>query len=159
MYIYLLAVQDLLTCVNIPISLFFRVMSETVSQAPFLTGRKEAFETAYFIGKIDKLFDCLNVMSICGAKKKRKVFQNPYRSATDFRVKVHTCIHVYMYITVYKLISRGQCCSFYINVWNFDPKPCRLKLRVVFTCPWDTTVTCYACIRFNFCTHSFSRMI
>ena len=64
-------------------------MSETVSQALFLTGGKEAFETAYFIGKIDKLFDCLNVMSICGGKKKRKVFQNPYRSATDFRVKVH----------------------------------------------------------------------
>lgn len=36
-------------------------MSETVSQALFLTGGKEAFETAYFIGKIDKLFDCLNV--------------------------------------------------------------------------------------------------
>ena len=68
-------------------------MSETVSQALFLTGGKEAFETAYFIGKIDKLFDCLNVMSIWGGGgKKRKVFQNPYRSATDFRVKVHVYI-------------------------------------------------------------------
>ena len=64
-------------------------MSETVSQALFLTGGKEAFETAYFIGKIDKLFDCLNVTSICELKKKRKVFQNPYRSANDFRLKVH----------------------------------------------------------------------
>jgi hypothetical protein len=71
-------------------------MSETVSQALFLTGGKEAFETAYFIGKIDKLFDRLNIMSICGAKKKRKVFQNPYRSATDFRVKVHVQCHIYI---------------------------------------------------------------
>ena len=75
-------------------------MSETVSQALFLTRGKEAFETAYFIGKIDKLFDCLNVMSICGAKKKRKVFQNPYRSATDFRVKVHIHIHVHVYYSL-----------------------------------------------------------
>ena len=63
-------------------------MSETVSQALFLTGGKAAFETAYFIGKIDKLFDCLNVTSMCEGKKKRKVFQNPYRRDTDFRIKV-----------------------------------------------------------------------
>lgn len=70
-------------------------MSESVSQALFLTGGKEAFETAYFIGKIDRLFDCLNVTSICEGKKKRKVFQNPYQSTSDFRVKVHVYVHVH----------------------------------------------------------------
>ena len=44
-------------------------MSESVSQALFLTGGKEAFETA---SKIDGLFDCLNVTSICEGKKEEK---------------------------------------------------------------------------------------
>ena len=38
-----------------------------------------------------KFFDCVNVTSLMKGKLKRKVFQNPYRSGKDFRLKVHVC--------------------------------------------------------------------
>ena len=39
------------------------VMSETVSKALLITGGSEAFKTSFFIGKVDKFFDALNVTS------------------------------------------------------------------------------------------------
>ena len=45
-------------------------------------------ETVKFIRMVDKFFDCLNVNNFLSGKKKRKVFQDPYRSANDFRLKV-----------------------------------------------------------------------
>ena len=47
-------------------------MSETVSQALYLTGGSAASETAMFISKIDKFFDCLNVSSPVKGKLTRK---------------------------------------------------------------------------------------
>ena len=63
-----------------------------MSQALQLTGGEEAAEMARFIGLVDKFFDCVNVSSLTKGKFKRKVFQNPYRSGDDFRLKV--CFHV-----------------------------------------------------------------
>ena len=63
-------------------------MSQTVSNALELTGGEEAKETAKFVAIFDKFFDCLNVSSFEKGKRARKVFQNPYRKATDFRLRV-----------------------------------------------------------------------
>ena len=49
----------------------------------FYGGSEDAFETAYFIGKMDKFFDVFNVSSFSEGKLKRKVFQQPYRSPID----------------------------------------------------------------------------
>ena len=53
-----------------------------------LTGGGKAFETAYFIAKMDKFFDCFNVSSFTAGRKKRKPFVQPYHSANDFRLTV-----------------------------------------------------------------------
>lgn len=64
------------------------MLSDTVSKALMLTGGGIAFETAYFVGKMDKFFDCLNVSSYTAGMRSRKPFQQPYRSAGDFRLTV-----------------------------------------------------------------------
>ena len=51
-------------------------------------GGKEAYETAYFIEKIDNFFNSLNVSSYTGGKLHRKPFQQPYQSGDDFRLYV-----------------------------------------------------------------------
>ena len=79
-----------------------QVLSETVSKALELTGGEEAKETAKFVGMFDKFFDCLNVNSFTQGKYSRKAFQNPYRKATDFRLKVCT----YIYNIYYRLNQR-----------------------------------------------------
>ena len=63
-------------------------MSDTVSKALQLTGGSEVQETAKFVLMADCFFDCLNVNSYDTGRLKRKVFKQPYRSATDFRLKV-----------------------------------------------------------------------
>ena len=46
-----------------------------------------------FVANFDKFFDSLNVSSLSAGKLKRNAFKSPYRSATDFRLKVG---HYYM---------------------------------------------------------------
>lgn len=69
-----------------------QVLSDSVAEALFLTGGSAAFETAYFIKKVDKFFDCFNVRSYNEGRRKRKPFQQPYRSEKDFRLNVHDYI-------------------------------------------------------------------
>lgn len=66
-----------------------QVLSATVSHALRQTGGPEAEETAHFVSMFDKFFDCVNVGNFDDGKFKRKVFQQPYRSHDDFRLKVH----------------------------------------------------------------------
>lgn len=66
----------------------YQVLSESVGEALYLTGGKTAFETAYFIQKMDKFFDCFNVRFYNQGKLNRKPFQQPYRSENDFRLEV-----------------------------------------------------------------------
>ena len=47
----------------------------------------ESMHGLYF-GCNDKFFDCVNVNSYTAGKYQQKVFKQPYRSATDFRLKV-----------------------------------------------------------------------
>lgn len=60
------------------VDLAAQVLSDTVSKALKLTGGRNAFETAYFVEKMDKFFDCLNVSSYFAGKRHRKPFQQPY---------------------------------------------------------------------------------
>ncbi len=46
-------------------------------------------KTIQFILMFDKLFDCLNVSNLDAGKHSRNAFKSPYRSATDFRLKVY----------------------------------------------------------------------
>ena len=75
-----------------------QVLSETVSKALQLTGGTDVRETVKFVEMFDKFFDSLNVNSYNAGRLKRKVFKQPFRSATDFRLKVH--VHCVYYITV-----------------------------------------------------------
>lgn len=71
-------------------------MSESVYKALLLTGGEEAEGTAEFVYMFDCFFDCLNVSSYTAGKRKRKPFQDPYTSPTDFRLevsKIHVCLH------------------------------------------------------------------
>ncbi len=63
-------------------------MSQTVSNALEMTGGPRVQETAKFVAIVDKFFDCLNVNDYNTGRFKRKVFKQPYRSGTDFRLKV-----------------------------------------------------------------------
>ena len=54
-----------------------------------LCGGENAIETANFIEKMDKFFDCFNVSTFTAGKhQQRKQFLGPYRSKTDFRLTV-----------------------------------------------------------------------
>ena len=65
-----------------------QVLSESVSKALELSGDLHVQKTAEFAGIFDKFFDIMNVTNFINAKQKRKVFQNVYRSADDFRLNV-----------------------------------------------------------------------
>lgn len=74
------------------------MLSETVASGLQLVLGEEASETVRFVRMMDCFFDSLNVNNFSTGKRKRKVFQDPYRGAKDFRLKVcvhvHTCMHV-----------------------------------------------------------------
>ena len=67
-----------------------QVLSESVAKALSLTGRPEVEGTAEFADMFDKYLDILNVSNFDNGKRKRKRFQEPYRDASDFRLKVNT---------------------------------------------------------------------
>lgn len=64
------------------------MLSESVSKALTLFGGDTAQETARFTELFDKFFDCVNVRNFTDGQRKRKVFQNPYYSGSDFRLQV-----------------------------------------------------------------------
>ena len=65
-----------------------QVLSNTVGKAlQFVVGER-AKETAAFVQNFDKFFDCLNVRSFKAGKETRNPFKDPYRSASDERLKV-----------------------------------------------------------------------
>ena len=67
---------------------FLQLLSETVAKALVLSGDPAVQETAKFVTMFDKFFDALNVFNYTSGVNKRKVFQQPYRSGDDFRLKV-----------------------------------------------------------------------
>ena len=77
---------------------YSQVLSESVHKALVLTGGEEAQRTAEFRLMFDGFFDCLSVSSYNTGKIKRNTFQDPYRSPTDFRLRVSDNICVCVYI-------------------------------------------------------------
>ena len=65
-----------------------QVLSESVSKALQLTGGEEASETARFVGMMDRFFDAVNVHNYSHGVHSRKMFQMPYTSSKDWRLKV-----------------------------------------------------------------------
>ena len=59
-----------------------------MAKALQLTGGDDVVETVRFISMMDKFFDCLNVNNFSTGIKKKKPFQQPYRSPNDFRLTV-----------------------------------------------------------------------
>ena len=78
------------------------MLSESVHKALVATGGEAVEGTAQFVKMFDCFFDCLNVNSFTAGKRKRKVIQSPYRSATDFRLKVD--------VVLLLLYSLTKCC-------------------------------------------------
>ncbi len=70
------------------------MLSESVAKALCLLGGPEVEETARFCSMFDKFFDAPNVGKFSSGKQNRKAFQAPYRSASDFRLKVRTKYHL-----------------------------------------------------------------
>ena len=66
-----------------------QVMSERVSKAMLLIGESEAFEIVYFLGNVDKFFDCLNAANYTSGHLLRKKFQRPYFKPDDFWLEVY----------------------------------------------------------------------
>ena len=54
------------------------MMSETVAKAINLMEGDKPKETVKFIEMVDKLFDCMNVSSLCRGRLKRKSFAQKY---------------------------------------------------------------------------------
>ena len=75
-----------------------QVLSESVAKAIQQTQGHESEETVRFITMFDQFFDCFNVRSYNAGKLQRKPFKQPYRSGSDFRLKVRvqicTCTHI-----------------------------------------------------------------
>ncbi|KAL5500013.1 hypothetical protein EMCRGX_G011503 [Ephydatia muelleri] len=69
------------------VDLAAQLLSETVAKALVLSGDPAVQETAKFVTMFDKFFDALNVSNYTSGVNKRKVFQQPYRSGDDFRLK------------------------------------------------------------------------
>ena len=59
-----------------------------MAKALELFGGEEASETAIMADKFNHFFDCLNVSNFTAGKRSRDPFKSPYRSGTDFRLKV-----------------------------------------------------------------------
>lgn len=74
------------------------MLSESVSKALQLTGGQEVEETARFVALFDKFFDALNVCNFTNGIHRRKPFQLPYRSASDYRLKVLLCAPIIMFV-------------------------------------------------------------
>ena len=65
-----------------------KVLSETVANGLRFTFKEEARETANFVEKVDKFFDCFNVTNFTECFTKIKPYRMPYRNGEDFRLKV-----------------------------------------------------------------------
>ena len=63
---------------------YLQVLSETVANGLQIILGEEASETVRFVQMMDKFFDSLSVNNFTTGKRRRKVFQDPYRGTGDF---------------------------------------------------------------------------
>ena len=64
------------------------MLSERVALALEQTKRDDVSETIKFVQFMEKFFDSLNVTNFNNGIHKKKLFQEPYTSKDDFRLKV-----------------------------------------------------------------------
>ena len=100
------------------IFVYFQVLSNSVSKAIELQGGPNSFETAYFIQKMNYFLDCLNVSSYSAGKRNRNVFQQPYLSPTDFRLKVSLCTTLSFFNDSFDLQFLKELIS-YLDHWKY----------------------------------------
>ena len=72
-----------------------QVLSSSVSKTLTHVFGDEVRETAKFADIFDKFFDSLNVSHLKLGQLKRCAFKAPYRSASDFRLKVYMHAHTH----------------------------------------------------------------
>ena len=70
------------------------MLSETVAKGLRCIFKEEARETAVFVEKVDKFFDCLNVTNYSKSITSLKPFKMPYHCGDDFRMKVSCLMNV-----------------------------------------------------------------
>ena len=88
-------------CCPLLCTCIMQVLSQSVSKALQMTVGTRAKETARFADMFDKFFDCLNCSTLSAGKRTRNPFKSPYRSGTDWKLKVNTwskCVWIYMYV-------------------------------------------------------------
>ena len=52
----------------------------------------------YFAEIFDRFFDCLNSSSLSAGKRSRNPFRSPYRSGTDWKLKVNCMAYLNLHI-------------------------------------------------------------
>ena len=73
------------------------MLSNSVAKALILTVGSKSAQTARFVDMFDKFFDVMNVSSFSAGHRSRNQFRSPYRSGTDWKLKVHTIVPVLVF--------------------------------------------------------------
>ena len=112
-----------------------QVLSNSVAKGLVISVGPKAQETARFAEMFDKFFDCLNCSSLSAGKRSRNPFKSPYRSATDWKLKVN------FYCKCHFLCKLRQC-NFHVTMCTFAT--CVQWLTEVFLPyldEWETSVS------------------
>ena len=87
-----------------------QVLSFSVSRCLNIIVGPVASETSKFALTFDKFFDALNVCNFDSGKHERKPFKDPYRSDSDFRLKVclahNAIINVELHLLDFVVVGR-----------------------------------------------------
>lgn len=94
-----------------------QVLSSSVSKALKHTLGNRAKETAKFAEMFDKFFDCVNVSNFTNGYHKRCIFKSPYRSASDFRLKVYSCTIAIDHSVIVCFVRSGYKMSLF-RIWT-----------------------------------------
>ena len=77
----------------------------------------KAKETARFAEMFDKFFDCMNCSSLSAGKRSRNPFKSPYRSGTDWKLKVATCLFCFFFpFFLCEVLCVLHQCNFHVTV-------------------------------------------
>ena len=76
-----------------------------MANALSLVGGVEAEATAKFVRIVDRFFDCMNVATYTEGKLQRNPFKQPYRSPSDFRLKVNIQSHACKLLNIIFMIK------------------------------------------------------
>ena len=103
--------------IMLPLYFMQQVLSQSVSKGLHLVVGAKARETAHFADMFDKFFDCLNCSRLSAGKLSRNPFKSPYRSGSDWKLKVSDNIYcetltLYISFILYNCYVTMPNCSF-----------------------------------------------